>query len=37
MVSGHQPDDGDRGYAERADGYVVKGAELEEIRRAVRG
>ena len=37
MVSGHQPEDGDRGYAERADGYVVKGVELEELRRAVRG
>ena len=37
MVSGHQPEDGDRGYAARADGYVVKGAELEELRRAVRG
>jgi DNA-binding NarL/FixJ family response regulator len=36
VLSGHQPDDGDRELAAAADGYVVKGANLEELREAVR-
>jgi DNA-binding NarL/FixJ family response regulator len=37
VLSGHLPEDGDRAFAERADGYIVKGADLDELRRAVRG
>ena len=36
ILSGHQPEDGDRRLAAVADGYVVKGAGLEELRAAVR-
>ena len=36
VLSGHQPDDGDRELAAAADGYVVKGASLEELREAIR-
>ena len=36
VLSGHQPDDGDRALAAAADGYLVKGANLEELREAVR-
>ena len=37
ILSGHQPDDGDRALAAAADGYVVKGADLDALRAAVRG
>lgn len=36
ILSGHQPEDGDRALAAAADGYVVKGANLDELRAAVR-
>ena len=37
ILSGHHPDDGDRALAAAADGYVVKGADLDALRAAVRG
>jgi DNA-binding NarL/FixJ family response regulator len=37
VLSGHQPGDGDRELQARADGYVVKDADLESVRAAVLG
>ena len=36
ILSGHQREDADQAFAAAADGYVVKGADLEELRAAVR-
>ena len=37
ILTGHQPEDGDPALVAAADGYVVKGADLDELRAAVRG
>jgi DNA-binding NarL/FixJ family response regulator len=37
ILSGYQPGDGDQALVAAADGYVVKGADLDELRAAVRG
>ena len=36
VLSGHQPEDADQALRAAADGYVVKGAALDELREAVR-
>jgi DNA-binding NarL/FixJ family response regulator len=37
IMSGHHPEDGDPEYPARADGYLVKTADAEAMRAAVRG
>ena len=37
ILSGHQRDDADQALAAAADGYIVKGADLDALRAAVRG